>query len=147
MNEITIRDEIVQVNPDIAADEVFFSLWNMIKFKKQELAELERMLDDKAIECIKSRGRDLVCGDLRAYVGQQKDTKCVDPKATLMEFLGMDLDIAAGCLSSNAWKPGACRAALPPSSFDRLFKTETKDVVKEGKATKQLIKVNQHFMR
>jgi hypothetical protein len=57
------------------------------------------------------------------------------------------LDAVAGCLAADALKPGACRAALPPGEFDRLFRVEERPELKNGKPVRRLMSVNSAYAR
>jgi len=83
-------------------------------------------------------------GEKRLYVGTEKRTKCPSPKATLERLLnltGGDLGTVAECLSSGAWKPGACRELLG-DQWGECFTVEEVPDIKTGTA-KRVVKTTQ----
>lgn len=94
---------------------------------------------------------DLVIGVKRYYAGIESETKCVDVVATLRAFLEtLDVDTLALCLSASAFKPGETRKNLAPELFEKLFSTEQKTRLKDGKPLKgqlSLIEADDRFIR
>src|SRR5690606_22726121 len=114
---------------------------------KATLRRLDHLVEARAIAWIEAHG-DLTCGDIRYYVGQDKKTKCRDPKATLQALLdatGGDLDAVVGHLSAGAFKHGACRATLPSERYEALFETTATPDLKTGKPLRVLAKLDTRF--
>lgn len=105
-------------------------------YKEAELAAVERL-----------GGVDLGDGR-RLYVGTTKRTKCRDVAATLEGLLDAtqgDVERIASCLSSNAWKHGACREYL--SDWDEHFHVEEVKDVKTGKAKRAVQLADDRYSR
>ena len=117
----------------------------------ERMRELKKLLDDALMEWIRANG-DLTIGTVRYYVGDETVTTCrnvADAMRTLLELLGPGK--LGECLSSNAIKYGAARSMLAevgcPEVFEQLFLVAKKEVLKDGKPTKKLIKADQRFLR
>jgi hypothetical protein len=132
--------------PEVCAD-----LLTKLDFMKQRIREVERDLKERLVEWCHVGNRSIVVGGgVRYYAGDEKETKCNDARKVLealFEQCGGDFDAVAECLASGAWKPGACREVLPPARFAELFRVEVKVALKEGKAVKKLIKVDERFTK
>lgn len=83
-------------------------------------------------------------GEKRLYVGIDKKTRNPNPTDTLARLLtatGGDLNAVAECLSSGAWKPGACREVLGDAWGD-CFTVEEVASIETG-APKRVLKTTQ----
>ena len=112
--------------------------------------QLKDLLEQAVIEWIEAHGDLHVPGmSVRYYTGTRKSTKCIDVYRTfeaILEAPGGDLDKTLGTLASGAIKHGAARSVLSQEIFDRLFLTEEKPELKEGKPRKSLIRVDERFV-
>lgn len=105
-------------------------------------------IDAALIDYMTDHGTDIPIttaeGEKRLYVGIDKRTKNTSPKATLERLLdaaGGDLGVVAECLSSGAWKPGACRGVLG-EKWSECFTVEEVPDIKTG-APKRVLKLTQ----
>lgn len=135
-------------NGEASPDQVLAAI-DFTQRLKEIHAQLKDRLEVAAIAFIKKHG-DIQDGTRRFYVGVAKTTKCTDLRGTIEAVLlasGGDFDAFAGCLSSNAFKPGACKDILG-EAFGKLFKTSDEDEMREGKPAKQkLQKVDTRFIK
>jgi hypothetical protein len=148
----TIRDLLTELeSPDVqlaasAPDKVVAVLGHVDRLK-QLARELNKMAEDAAILVINAHG-DITVGDIRYYVGTEKQTECTNVVAALDALLahsGGDLATFATFLASGAIKPGAAKAALGEDS--PLFKTTIVSDLKTGKPKKGLVKLNTTFTK
>lgn len=136
------------INHESVIDDVAMKV-QMIEAAKKRIAEIEADMKRQLIEWIEANG-PLVINETKYYVGDRKDTKCVDVPATvqaLLEATGGDFGKVCECLASQPVKHGASKRVLSADQYDALFKVETVPVLKEGVAQKQLQKVNTNFLR
>jgi hypothetical protein len=143
-----LETSIVQVGEETPTD-VLLEVGDKIAALGEFVRDLKRQWESKMVDRIEAAG-PIVVGDIRYYVGPDKDTKCVNQTATLeacMEASGGDVAAFTEVLSSNAFKPGACRKLLAPERFAVLFVTTERVVLKEGKPAKQLQKTDTRFLR
>lgn len=83
-------------------------------------------------------------GEKRLYIGTDKKTRNPNPTDTLARLLtatGGDLNAVAECLSSGAWKPGACREVLG-DEWGSCFTVEEVASIETG-APKRVLKTTQ----
>lgn len=83
-------------------------------------------------------------GERRLYVANDKRTKCPNKTAALLaivEAVGGDLDQVANTLSSDAFKPGACKVVLG-QRYDECFVTEEVPDIKTG-SPKRIVRQTQ----
>lgn len=86
-----------------------------------------------------NRNGEIVDGTVRYYVGVTKTTKCTSVKDALeaiLEASGGDMDAVVACMSTGAWKHGACSKLLPKEVYDALFVAREEEDIKEGKPAK-----------
>ena len=84
-------------------------------------------------------------GDTFLTVGHTRVVKCLDVRQTmhaLLRQVGGDVDAVAELLSSDAWKHGACRRTLPAAEFDRLFATQVRARLVDGRPEERLVLVD-----
>ena len=112
--------------------------------------ELKSILEEAVVSWIEDNGDLHVPGTtVRYYAGTKKTTKCVDVRRAfeaVLDAAGGDLEAAMETLASNAIKAAAARKVLSGEAYGSLFVTEEKPVLKEGKATKSLIRVDERFV-
>jgi hypothetical protein len=116
---------------------------------KEATRLLSERVESKAIEWIGQNG-EIEVGEVRYYVAPNRTTKCKDLGRTLEAMLkatGGDFAETVRCLSTGAFKPGACRELLPEDEFVDLFETVETPDLKEGKPKKRLQKVNERFLK
>lgn len=105
--------------------------------------------DDVLLAHILTTGKPISVGDnLFVSAAYRKEVKCNNPKAlldVLLKRTGGDLDAVTACLSSSAWKHGACREPLG-DTFDQHFTTTSVPYLKEGEPTKKLSVINKRFI-
>lgn len=136
-----LADAVLSVNDTMTSDQVL-EIRERVLFAKAKLKELEQTLEEGLIEWMRANGDLVISDDKRLYIGQDKRTRCNDPAATLEALLtatGGDFGAVCDCLSSGAWKHGACRKPLG-DAWDEHFTTETVDRVKVKEADKRFAK-------
>jgi hypothetical protein len=114
---------------------------------KRRVREADALLKAQVLEWVTVNG-PVTIGETRYWAGHRKVTTCPDQAAAVTALLaatGGDLDAVAGCLAADALKPGACRAALPPGEFDRLFRVEERPELRAGKPARRLMSCNTQF--
>lgn len=141
-------------DPETSLD-VIAEIDGKIRFMKERIKAYESQRDAALIERIKAcDGKGFTIGTVRYYLGYEKQTKVRDLKECLMQLLGLlGPDDTAQCLSANAIKHGQTRKLLDASGnaevYDTLFETTDKEVLKEGKPTKEktLIRVDERWVK
>lgn len=153
MNDMLLKttyDAIDTVENGLASREEVLNALNFMDALSEATRELKARLEAAAIKWIEANG-ELEFGDIRYYVGPNKTTKCLNLSGTLEALLtatGGDFEAVVRCLSTSAFKHGACREALPESEYNALFKTEEVMDLKEGKPKgPRLQKVNERFLK
>ena len=112
---------------------------------------LDRLITDAMIKVIEAQpDRQIVVGSRRYYAGFRKATKCMDVAdavQTVLELLGPE--ILARCLKAQPFRPAALRSEFNRHGYEgvflRLFKTERKGEVRDGRSSKQLLAVDDRF--
>lgn len=100
-------------------------------------------IDEAMLEVLESGGEALIAtpdGMKRLYPKIERRTKCPKPDKTLIGLLDAangDFDAVARCLSSNAWKPAACKAVLGEAWGEHFTVSEVLEI-KEGSARKRI---------
>ena len=144
------HDAIDTVENGLASKEQVLFALNFMDTLAEATRLLKSRLEAAAIKWIQENG-ELEYGDIRYYVGPNKTTKCLDAGKTLEALLSAtdgDFEAVVRCMSSSAWKHGACREALPPAVYENLFRTEEVMDLKEGKPKgPRLQKVNERFLK
>ena len=138
---IPVPNALIQVEEGTADRDTFLAALNGVECIGREARALKDRWEKAAIAWINEHG-EVECGDVRWYVGQETARYVTDPKALMEDILtetGGDLGSLVACLSSQPFKPGACRTVLG-NRMDRHFKTETKPDLKTGKPLKRLKK-------
>lgn len=123
-------------DPGLSAEEKLMLL-DRAKCVMRELAEKVKRFEAEVVTPAVAERGGVMVGPIRWYVAREKDTRCVSVAEALEAALaaaGGDVAQVAACLAANAWKPGACRKALPPDVFGRLFVTTEKQVLRDGRA-------------
>ena len=133
---------------DDASDEeaaAFVVRWNAFKAL---VKEIDGAMKAELLRRLVHTKRDLTVGEVRYYAGDDKSTICIDIPGTVDAMLqavkGNIEDFAAG-LVAQPFKPGHVRQVLPSDVFDRLFTTNVKSTVKEGKP--KLCSINPKFIK
>ncbi len=143
-----IRVRVLRAPVD-QADEIARVLMAAQTLKKLA-GEIETLAKQKALEHIEASGEDLVIGATRYYAGVRKVTKCQDKQGTLDAIFRVaegDMARAVEFFSSDPFKHGQLRKDLPPAEYDLLFVVEEKIELVEGKPRKQLLSVNEAFLK
>lgn len=143
-----IRVRVLQAPVD-QADEIARVLMAAQTLKKLA-GEIETLAKQKALEHIEATGEDLAIGDTRYYAGVRKVTKCVDKSSTLEAIFRVaegDMERAVEYFASDPFKHGQLKKDLPPVEYDLLFAVEEKVELVEGKPHKQLLSVNEAFLK
>lgn len=122
-----------------------------LKFIKEQVSIHEKELKERIIQYILSHGGDgIQIGHVRYYVGPDKDTKCNnirDTTAAVLDASGGSVDDFTCTLSTNAFKPGACKKLLGVEKFNSLFTvTERKRLKQDGTEEKQLQSIDERFV-
>jgi len=121
-----------------------------VKALKEAVAVVAERIEQAAIEWIGANGEIEERG-VRYYVGPNRTTKCTDLAKTLeavLQATGGDFQATVACLSSSAWKHGACRDVLPVNTYAELFKTTEVADLKTGAAKPpRLQKVDDRFVK
>lgn len=139
---LTTQDDLkvitskVSTVSDLAFDERI-NLIGLIGDMTCRLHELKQQAEDAAIEYIGTHGEQVI-GVIRYYVGPNKTTKPIDlAKAAegMLNMSGGDWQTFTDCLSSGAFKPGACRKLfeLNRGDFNAFFETVETNELREGK--------------
>lgn len=145
---MNLPDRITEINDlvariDAMSDAEFADFYTKFEAVGKAWNEWRGPVKDAMIERVETHGEPLIEtaeGPKRLYVTVDKVTKCNSPAETLAGMLdntGGDLDAVARCLSSGAWKPGACRGVLG-GEWRRHFTVEERKSLKEGSARKVL---------
>ncbi len=148
MNTETLETSLATIDPEVPREAVLQAV-DFVARLGEIYRQLKAQLDARMVEWIDANG-ELVNGEVRYYVGNDKDTKCVDLKETLnacYAAAGGDEDALITVLSTNAFKPGACRKLLPADTYAKCFVTTERVKVLEGKPVKQLQKFDGRFVR
>jgi hypothetical protein len=148
---LPLQQQILSMTPDRPAAYAL-GIYERVRFYKKSLADLEATCEEQLMEWIKVNGDLVISETARYYVGTPKTTKCLDVPATveaLMNAVAGDFTRFCDTLSANAIKHGAAKKILTEDDFARLFKTETREVLQEGKVkpVKQLMKADSQFTR
>lgn len=143
--------ELVQAaaQPGVDGDVVLEAL-DLCEELVRRARELKAEAEQAAIGWIQRSGEDLVCGDVRYYVGTEKKVKPKD-KAEVLDALlnAKDGDVAGigEYLSSDPFKHGAVRELVGEEKFTLLFEVRFDADLKTGKPVKGLHKTNAAFVR
>jgi hypothetical protein len=130
-----LTGDILAINDTMTADQVL-EVREKLLFAKAKIRELEKDMNDGLIEWMRVNGDLQISEDKRLYIGKDKRIKCNNTAATLEALLtktGGDFDAVCDCLSSNAFKHGACRTPLG-DDWDTHFDVEEIDEVKVKEA-------------
>lgn len=144
-----LSDPEHQEDPD--SRETVVAAINAVDVLKAKTRELSGHVEAAAVACIKRHG-DIVVGEIRYYAGTEKTTKVIDKAGCLEAVLNAAAgDLGAVCeqyMVSEPFKPGACKELLGEEAAQKLFKTEIKDELKEGKpARNKLMKADSRFIK
>lgn len=143
-----LQTEVV-INHDSDAETVVDHL-DALNVLARRARELKSAVEESVVSWIEANGDLHVPGtSARYYAGTKKTTKCVDARRAfeaVLDAAGGDLEAAMETLASNAIKAAAARKVLSGEAYGSLFVTEEKPVLKEGKATKSLIRVDERFV-
>jgi hypothetical protein len=115
----------------LAAREGLLDVRSGIKSLQERLRGLSAEVEAALVDNIEAHG-DIDIGEgKRLYVGWDRSYKCRSVERTfeaVFESVGGDQQRMCEHLSTNAWKPGACRKTLG-DRFDDVFESvEAKDV-------------------
>lgn len=152
MNDITqLRDAGLGIGAETTPDQVGDFLARWMGFMAT-VREMDKEMRKQCVEWCQETRRNIPAGDGTFWFPSHKtDKSCNDVGDTydaLMEHTGGDVDVVKSCLSSDAWKAGACAAVLPDDVFRKLFTVEKKTTLKDGgKAEKQLVKVDPKYTK
>ena len=148
MNDIqAIQVAVARIEPTSSIDDVANTM-GLLEQLIRRAKELKAEYDAKAIAWIEQNG-PLTVGPMQTkVVTYENDTKCNDVPGAVEAVMATERGFAAlgECLSVNALKPGACKKALPPEDYARLFTTTRKPVLKDGKPSKKLATTNTDFI-
>lgn len=138
MNDlIQLETDGLSINPDTSV-EVIADVLNRLQVIKERTREAEALIEQRLVERIREAG-PFVVGTIRYYVGVKRTTKCIDVPATLDALLtvtGGDWGAMAQLLAAQPVKHGAAKGVLDEATYDRLFKVDEADELREGKLQK-----------
>lgn len=154
-NEITqleaIEVAVTRIEPDEATMEQMLEVLQPILFIKEQAKLREAQWKEKAIAWCLKNDKDIVNGDLRYYVANPKDEKCIDIPGcieALMAACNGDFNLFCTALSTGAIKPGASKKMLPKEDWEKFFKVTFRTVLKEdGTEKPQLQNINERFIK
>lgn len=122
---------------------------------REVAANLTERSKDVAIKVIDAQG-DIEFGTVRYYVSVDKgEPKCKDNEKlldALLNVTGGDMKAVSTCMSTGAFKPGACRDRLG-DEWGKHFSVEDKKKLKEGSVNtpkppeRSLQRFDSQFMR
>lgn len=121
---------------EATADEALMFM-NKVALFKAATKELASRAEQALIAYIDLHG-DLDAGDRRYYVGTEKKTTVIDKEDALKALAaacGGDIAQMASYLTSEPFKPGACRTL----GMDSHFVTETKKDLKDGAPIRKVV--------
>ena len=145
MNHITTPTVYELVENGAATREEVIEALNVRAAMKARMKEVDAAFEAAVIAWIQANG-EIECGDIRYYVGTEKVTRCIDQTTTLWTLLEAGGgDTVAHCLSSGAFKPGACREVLG-ELWDGHFVTTERPDLKTGKPKRGLRSVDKRFL-
>lgn len=134
---------IARCEPGVAP-EVIATAIGAVRELKERADEASKWLDEALLAIVRANG-PFTIGHVRYYAGVKTTIKCVSPVRTAAAILSLsgvdfdpshDLKLLGECLSSGAFKHGACRDVLGPE-WGEHFKETTADELKEGKPAKE----------
>jgi hypothetical protein len=112
LNEI--KGIVESLEPSVPMDFMLIAL-ERIRHWKQFILELEKTWKLKAIDWIKTNQCDIQYGTEKFYVGDRKETDCIDVRKAVEAILtacGGDFDLFCAVLSVNAIKAGEAKKVL-----------------------------------
>lgn len=146
----TVSTAIDLIEPGRDLDHVAYAL-DKFEFIKSRVREEEARLKERLIAYIESLPeKEFQIGTRRYYVAPDKKVKDNDVKRTteaVFQAVGGSIDDFCCYLSSNAFKPGACKKLLA-EQFDSFFTTTITSALKsDGTYEKDLQIVDDRFVR
>lgn len=133
-----------------ATDEQVLAAITAVDALKERVRDLAAAMEERVIAWLNAHPEiQLVSGDVRYYVGADRKTKCVNAAGVLEKLFDHsagDFATVVTFLSSDPFKPGACKSAMSEDDFGQLFSTTTIEDLKTGKPLKRLQKVNDRFV-
>lgn len=127
-----------------ASDDEFVEAANVMAAMTAAIKEVKERWEAAAIKHLGER--TVECGSIRWYVGKTKTTKCIDQRELLRTLLEVGgLEVLDRCLSSGAFKHGACKEPLG-EDWPKHFTVEEKPSLEEGVAKKKLQRLDVAFL-
>lgn len=154
MNTQDMLEIVLAATPDAPLERIQ-EAENFIAFLKETAKEGERLLNNLKIERIKATG-PFMLGTRRIYLGQKPTYKVRNASEAfqlILEAVKGDEEKLIGCLASGWLKHGEVRTLMTeagmPALFDKIFKTNEEDEVREGKPVreKKLMTADTRFIR
>lgn len=149
LNEVVAKLEDPAAQCDPSSKDLTAQALGEIDRLKQITRELAYKIEEIACGVITQHG-DIVIGEIRYYVGEEKVVKCIDKGGTLESLLDAtagDFEAVCGMLSSDPFKYGAVRTAIGTERFDKFFKTDKRIDLKTGKPLRTLQKFDGRFQK
>ena len=143
----TTTDAVAQIENGGATEEQVLAALNFIAALKETTRTLASRVEAAAMVWIEAN-HDIESGPVRYYVAPNKTTKCRsarDALRVILEATNGDVDVIAGLLASDAWKPGTCKKLLDPSTFETLFETRVTSKLETGEPVKRLQRADERF--
>lgn len=150
MNTELIEREIRELTPELSPDEVAVRLDRLVALK-QQVKELSELFEAALFAWLAENG-ELTVGQIVWFIGNDKQTKCRNVKATLaalLELSGGDLDAVADCLGASAWKHGTIRRLLDERGCGEKFGELFEETIKRDVDNRPLkvVSVNKAFVK
>jgi len=143
-----IENRLIGLSPEIGADDVLAWL-DLTSVLLSRAKEIRRTLEQFAVAWITQNG-PIEFGDTKYTVGDEKVVKCVDIPGCarrVLEACGGDLDRMCAYLASSPFKYGSVRSLIGDDAFARVFSTEYRPKLVDGRPQKQLIRTDKRFSR
>lgn len=148
MSDLTEATILALANPATPTERIGEVLI-AVQAAQKRAKDLRETLEAAMLAHIEATGRDIVIGPIRYYAGIAKVTKLAAPLEEAVETIwtasGGDVAQFASVLRSDPFKPAACRLMLPAADYGRMFITEEREKLHEGKPAKKLLSVNTAF--
>lgn len=144
-----LRDAVLGLSPTEKGDALVY-VRGAVKVAYQRLREIGNLLDEQLLAWMDANGDLIVDEQTRLYIGTKKTVKCRDVGACLAaleEAAGGEIEKVVECLSSSAWKHGACRQLLGPEKYEKCFAETVEQDVKTGKPIKAICESNQYTQK
>lgn len=147
-----LEQQALNITPE-RTPEAVLQILNDITYHLSQLKRIKELAEAAVLEHVKIHGPLMTSPTEGYYATTPKTVRCTNVRGLVDKLLEVgggdcsDSSPLAQCLSSSAFKHGACSKFLDETTFDQFFETTYPDKLEDGNIPKKLVRLDKRFAK